>query len=157
MANRLIRLRQVSSGTDTPDSGDGRTQKISYTINGLTDGAGLCIDSSENIYICDAANHVIFKFRRGDSQSYIFAGTYGVAGSADGHAGAASFNKPTGITCDARGFLYVVDTGNSLVRRVDDNANVFTVASIPAEGIGDEPGGITIDAGGDIFMIENTP
>ena len=156
MANRLVRLRQVSDSTNTPDAGDGSEQIVPLPVTGLTDGAGLCIDHSENIYICDAEQHVIFRVKRGQA-SKIFAGTYGVSGSADGQAGAASFNKPTGITCDARGFLYVVDTGNALVRRIDDNANVFTVASIPVEGSGDEPGGIAVSAGGDIFMIDNTP
>lgn len=157
MANRLLRVRQVSTSTSTPDAGDGRAQFVPYTITGMTDGAGLCIDLSENIYICDADNHVIFRFRRGDSSSKIFAGTYGVSGSDDGQAGDAKFNKPTAIACDKRGFLYVVDTGNSLIRRIDDNANVFTVAAIPAEAAGDEPGGIVVDAGGDIFIIDNTP
>jgi len=157
MANRLLRIRQVSGSTSTPDAGNGRLQLVPYTITGMTDGAGLCIDQSENIYICDADNHVVFRFRRGDSSSKIFAGTFGVSGSSDGQAGAATFNKPTGIACDRRGFLYVMDTGNALIRRIDDNANVFTVASIPVEAVGDEPGGIVVDDGGDIFIIDNTP
>ena len=45
------------------------------------------------------------------------AGTYSVAGSADGNGTAARFNGPRGITTD--GFLlYVSDTGNNTVRTV---------------------------------------
>ena len=98
MANRLVRIRQVSTGTDTPDSGDARVQISNYPVNGLVDGAGLCVDASENIYICDADKHVIFRIRRGGA-SKIFAGTYGVSGDDDGQAGAAKFDTPTGITC----------------------------------------------------------
>lgn len=154
MANRLVRLRQVSAATNTPDAGF-LSQIMPIPVTGMTDGAGICIDRSENIYICDADNHVIFRVQK-HGNSKIFAGTYGVSGNSDGQAGSASFNKPTAIACDPRGFLYVVDTGNALIRRIDDNANVTTVASIPAEGAGDEPGGITVDAGGDIFLIDNT-
>lgn len=156
MANRLVRIRQVSSGTSTPDAGDGRAQTVVHPVTGMTDGAGICVDRSENIYICDADQHVIFRVRRGEA-SKIFAGTYGVSGSDDGQAGSATFNKPTAIACDPRGFLYVVDTGNALIRRIDDNANVYTVAAIPAEALGDEPGGIAVDSGGNIFLIDNTP
>lgn len=153
-ANRLVRLRQVSTATNTPDSGSGRVQIHPFPVTGMTDGAGLCIDKGGVIYICDAENHVIFRVKRGQT-SKIFAGSYGSSGSNDGQAGNAKFNKPTGIACDPRGFLYVVDTGNNLIRRIDDNANVFTVASIPAE-MSDYVGGIAVDDGGDIFLIDNT-
>lgn len=156
MANRLVRIRPVSSGTSTPEAGAGRDQIVPIPVTGLTDGAGLCVDASQHIYICDADNHVIFRIRRGET-SKIFAGTYGVSGSTDGQAGSAKFNKPTAIACDNRGFLYVLDTGNALVRRIDDNANVYTVAAIPAEGVGDEPGGIAVDDSGNIYIIDNTP
>lgn len=155
MPNRLVRIRQVSTATSTPDAGDGRDQIVQHPVTGMTDGAGLCIDKSGRIYICDSDNHVIFRVRRGQP-SKIFAGTYGVTGSDDGQAGAATFNRPTGIACDPRGFLYVVDSGNSLIRRIDDNANVFTVAAIPPELGGDDVGGIAVDEGGDIFLIDNT-
>jgi sugar lactone lactonase YvrE len=128
---------------------------VSIPVNGLTDGAGIAIDESEHIYIADADQHVIFQIRRGGA-SKIFAGAYGTSGNADGQGGNARFNKPTQMTVDRRGTLWVVDTGNGLIRRVDENANVYTVAQIPAEVSGDEIGGITVDASENIFLIDNT-
>lgn len=156
MANKLIKLRPVSASTDTPDAGPGSAQQVEIPVTGLTDGMGIAIDRSENIYIADSDNHVIFRVRRG-AASKIFAGTYGVTGSADGQAGAASFNSPTHIAVDMRGTLWVVDSGNNLIRRIDENANVYTVAAIPAEVGGDRVGGITVDASESIFLIDNTP
>lgn len=155
MANRLVRLRQVSSATSTPDAGAGVAQFNNIPVTGMVDGAGICVDLSGNIYICEPDNHVIFRVKQGQV-SKIFAGAYGTSGNADGQAGSARFNTPTQIACDARGFLYVVDSGNNLIRRIDDNANVYTVAAIPAEVVGDEIGGIAVDASGTIYLIDNT-
>ena len=154
MANRLVRIRQVSTATSTPDAGAGMVQINPMTVTGLTDGSGLCVDKSGSVYVCDSSKHVIYRIRPGGA-SKIFAGTYGVSGSTDGAAGAAKFNGPTGIACDSRGFLFVMDSGNALIRRIDDNANVYTVAKVPALG-SDEPGGIAVNDSGDIFIIDNT-
>lgn len=152
MANRLVRLTPVSAATSTPDAGASFNQVNTLPINGLTNGSGVCIDHSETLYVSDATKHVIYKYRKGDSVSHIFAGAYGTSGLADGQAGAARFNAPAGLAVDASGNVYVVDTGNSRIRKIDQNGNVFTVAAIPAGGTG--PGGIAIDATGNIYYMD---
>lgn len=155
MANRLVRLTPVSSGTSTPDAGAAFNQINTQPISGLADGAGVCIDKSESIYVTDYTKHVIYRYRKGDSASKIFAGAYGVSGNADGAYSTARFNQPAAICVDNSGNLYVVDAGNALIRRIDQNANVFTVASIPAAA--GFIGGITVDASGNIYYIDSTP
>lgn len=157
MANKLIKLRPVSAATNTPDAGVGRTQKQNISITGLSDGAGVAIDVSENIFVSDADRHVIFKIRKGSSTSIVYAGTLDASGNVDGQGSVARFNTPKSIAVDARGTLWVIDSGNNIIRRIDDNANVYTVAAIPAEGGGDVPGQIAVDASGTIFLIDNTP
>lgn len=152
MANRLVRLTPVSSTTNTPDAGAAFNQVNTMPINGLTNGSGICIDKSEYIYVSDSAKHVIYRYRKGDSVSHIFAGTYGSAGLADGQAGAAKFSAPAGLAVDNSGNVYVVDTGNSRIRKIDQNANVFTVAAIPAGSTG--PGNIIVDASGYIYYMD---
>lgn len=153
MANRLVRLRPVSTATSTPDAGDGSAQIIHIPINGLADGAGIAA-RGEIVYITDYSKHVIYRYKKGDSASTIFAGSYGVSGSADGQAGSASFNQPAAIAVDNSGILWVVDAGNALIRRIDGNANVKTVASIPAKG-SDQIGSITVDESGTIYFIDS--
>lgn len=156
MGNRLIKLRAVSAATNTPEAGAGAAQMVNIPVNGLVDGAGIAVDASENIFISDYDKHVIYKYRRGDSQSRIIAGAYGVSGSTDGQAAAARFNNPSYIAVDRRGNVWVVDSGNNLIRKIDDNGNVFTVAAIPAEVGGNQVGGICIDGGENIYLIDST-
>jgi DNA-binding beta-propeller fold protein YncE len=154
MANRLVRLRQISGATSTPDAGTWATQKVYVNINGLVDGRGVAMDASGTIYVSDFDQHVIYKYRKGDTSSKILAGTYGVSGLVDGQAGGARFNKPAALACDKRGFIYVVDSGNDRIRKIDENGNVYTIAAIPAEVVSDEIGGLVVD-GDEIFFIDN--
>jgi len=154
MANRLVRLTPVSITTSTPDAGAAFNQINVQPILGLTDGAGVCIDRAENLYVTDFTQHVIYKLQRGSSTSRIFVGAYGVSGLADGQGSDARFNAPAGIAVDNAGFLYVVDSGNARIRKVTPNGNVYTVAAIPpAFG---EVGDITVDASGNIYYIDST-
>lgn len=155
MANRLVRITPVTAATSTPDAGNAFNKINVQPITGLADGAGVCVDMSENIYVTDYTKHVIYRYRRGDSASKIFAGAYNQSGSADGAYSVARFNQPSAICCDKSGNLYVVDAGNALIRRIDQNANVYTVASIPAAS--GQPGDIAVDASGNIFYIDSTP
>lgn len=156
MANKLVKLRPISGATNTPDAGTASAQKISITINGMTDGAGVAV-IGDSVYMTDYDNHVIYRYRNGDTHSNIFAGAYGTSGLTDGQAGAARFNKPAALAVDLRGNLWVVDSGNARVRRIDENANVYTVAAIAAEAGGDFVGGIAVDASGNIYYIDSTP
>lgn len=58
---------------------------------------------------------------------YTLAGT-GTAGSADGASRRASFDRPTGLAADEEGNLYVADTNNGLIRRIDKKGVVTTYA-----------------------------
>jgi DNA-binding beta-propeller fold protein YncE len=155
MSNKLVRVRQVSIGTDTSEVDFSGQQQI-QTILGLTDGAGIAVDASRHVYVADPDQHVIFRYREGMT-SQIWAGATNQSGDADGQGSEARFNNPTYLAVDRTGFLYVVDSGNGLIRRIDQNANVFTVAAIPAVGGGDQIGGIAIDDSGNIYIVDNTP
>jgi DNA-binding beta-propeller fold protein YncE len=56
------------------------------------------------------------------------AGTAGMSGSADDTGAAARFNLPAGVAVDGDGNVYVVDTGNGIIRKVTPSGNTKTVA-----------------------------
>ncbi|MBQ9459846.1 MAG: S-layer homology domain-containing protein [Oscillospiraceae bacterium] len=58
------------------------------------------------------------------------------AGNTDGKAQDALFNRPTGLALDNEGNLYVADTGNGAIRRIDKSGAVSTVARELAEPTG---------------------
>ena len=95
-------------------SGDGSLA----TLATLNAPAGLTIDSTGNLYICDADNHVI---RRVDTlgiiSTIVGVGTQGFAGDL-GLATAAMLNTPFDIAVDKLGSLYIADANEQRVRKV---------------------------------------
>jgi hypothetical protein len=58
----------------------------------------------------------------------------GTQGFADGPAGTARFDEPSAIALDAEGRLYVADTGNKRLRRLDARAASPTVETLAGSG-----------------------
>lgn len=61
----------------------------------------------------------------------------GVAAFADGAGPAARFNKPTGLTIDAEGNLYVADQDNNRIRKILPDGTTSTLAGAAASGMVD--------------------
>jgi sugar lactone lactonase YvrE len=127
--NRAIRAISPSGGVTTLF--DGRTERM--------EPAGLALDPAGDLLVADTANHVIWKVAKG-GPAEIFAGVRGSAGARDGTTGSALFNRPAGIALDAAGRVYVADSGNHTIRRIE-RAEVSTIA-----GRGGMPGAVDGDA-----------
>ncbi len=88
------------------------------------------------------------------------AGRAGTAGASDGQGRLAHFDQPTGIAVAPNGDLFVTDRNNHTVRKITPPNVVTTVAGLPgadgsADGVGaaarfSSPGGVAIDAAGDV-------
>jgi hypothetical protein len=114
--------------------------------SGSTDGSyalfnsprGICRDVLGNLYIADTGNHTIRKISALGVVTTL-AGSPGAQGSADGVGGYARFNSPSGICLiDSSSTLYVTDTGNHTIRKIDiATGNVTTYAGAAnSPGIG---------------------
>jgi len=87
----------------------------SATFNSPTD---VRIDAAGNLYIVDSSNNRIRKVNVGGTISTIVGdGNYGYAGDG-GLASLAQFAGPTAIALDASGNLFIADTGNNVIRKI---------------------------------------
>jgi sugar lactone lactonase YvrE len=143
---------------------------------GLGGPAGVAGDTAGNIYTTDKTAHVIRKIAAGGGASagagLVIAGRLDSAGADDGSGTAARFNAPAGVAWaagagpSAAGILYIADTGNHVIRKVDldDGARVTTLAGnagVPgwADGAGDDvlfdrPEGIIADIDGTLYIAD---
>ncbi len=97
----------------------------------LNTPAGLAVDGSGNLYVADSRNHRIRRVSRNDLIIRTIAGSGGPGGGFSGDGGLAvnaQLNRPSGLAIDNFGTLYIADSGNSRIRRVDPNGIITTVA-----------------------------
>lgn len=113
-----FRIRKLDSqGNSALFAGDG--------TNGFRDGSGATVEVSSplglwfdggKLYVADGGNHRVRVIDGGGNSSTI-AGR-ATPGDGDGPNTMATFNRPSSLTIDALGDLYVLDSGSGLVRRV---------------------------------------
>ena len=96
-----------------------------------------------NLFVADSLNHVIRKIDVYGEVSTV-AGVPGRSGYADGNVGVSLFNSPMGIAVNRDGVIFVSDTGNHLVRKIEDGY-VTTIAGrlvFPSDIDWENPGGV---------------
>jgi len=87
-------------------------------------------------------------------------------GAIDGNGAKASFRAPFDVTVDSKGFIYVADHGNNLIREISPTYDVTTLAGNNGSALGingqgtaasfDYPTGILVDASGNMYVADNT-
>jgi sugar lactone lactonase YvrE len=119
------------------------------------------VDDSGNLFLTD--NNLIRKIDPLGNPS-IVAGS-GDPGFADGLGKRAAFAYPAGVAVDRRGNLFVADTGNHRIRKIDPDGQVTTLAGNGqpgyADGIGTAaqfhfPLGVTIDEEGNVYVADRS-
>ena len=140
---------------------------ISTLASGLTAPEGVSIDSSGNAFVTDTTHNKILKITSGGKVS-TFAGT-GTAGfTGEGAAAtAAELSHPEGVFVSGSGDVWISDTGNSRVRKVDHSSgNIDTVAGGAASGTpcanGSAtaltlflPAGLSMDSHGNLLIADS--
>ena len=81
----------------------------------------------DGFLVSDTGNHVLRYLNMDKERVYTAAGT-GRAGLRDDTGEKASFDSPTGLAVDNEGTVYIADTGNNVIRCMDEDGNVTTYA-----------------------------
>jgi Abnormal spindle-like microcephaly-assoc'd, ASPM-SPD-2-Hydin/Galactose oxidase, central domain/NHL repeat len=102
---------------------------------------GIASDTNGNLYIADTYNSVIRYINANTLIVSTFAGTGQLGNSGDGGPAAdATMQYPFGVTLDGQGNVYIADTVNAVIRKVDANNTISTI-------IGNYTWGFTGDGG----------
>lgn len=79
------------------------------------------------LLVADTGNNMIRLIK--NASVYTFAGLKS-GGYMDGSRETALFSSPGGLAYDTKGNVYIADTGNHVIRKVDKNGEVTTVAGV---------------------------
>jgi hypothetical protein len=132
--NHRIRKITAATGIITTIAGTG-TQGFSGDSGLATSAAidsptGLVLDAQNNLYLADTHNHCIRKITAATGIITTIAGTGAPGFSGDtAIATTANLALPHGLTIDANGNLYLADTANHRIRRIDATTGIITTAA----------------------------
>ena len=141
----ITRVAGLASGELPGYSGDGSAA----TVARLNYPEGVAVDAAGSAYIADTFNHVIRKVGPDGSIATVAGkGVPGYAGDG-GPAALALLDSPTGVVADGNGSLFIADSGNGAIRRVDLGGAMRTIAVQLSA-----PTGIAMDASGNLYVAD---
>jgi sugar lactone lactonase YvrE len=107
-------------------SPSGNVTTLAGTLEGSSDGvgtaaqfngpSGVAVDSNGIVYVADSGNHIIRMISPSGNVT-TFAGS--TQGSSDGVGTEAQFSGPYGVAVDSKGTIYVADTSNHKIRKIE--------------------------------------
>ena len=142
------------------DGGASTSAKINFPYQ-------ITVDASDNVYFADYSNNRIRKIdTNGTITTVAGTGTAGYDGDGN-QATSAKINYALGVTVDASGNLYIADSGNNVIRKVDTNGNISTLAGSTDgssgynEGSGSEakfnyPSTLATDSKGNVYVTDSS-
>ncbi len=163
------RIRKIStSGIITTIAGTGTAgyngDSIAATTAMINAPNDVTTDRFGNVYVCDASNNRIRKIDRYGMITTV-AGSSGSGFHGDGgQATAATLTLPAGIYIDKTGNMFISDSYNNRVRKVDTSGIITTYAGGAGGACGDsimatascflQATGITGDSCGNIYLSD---
>jgi uncharacterized protein (TIGR03437 family) len=152
-SNRIRRITTdgmitTFAGTGTRNfSGDGNLARFAS----FDSPAAVLPDRFGNLYVSDTNNNRIRRISP-DGNIVTIAGSSQIAGFGGDNSLAvfAQLNKPTALAFDRNGSLYIADTGNNRIRRLDKYGYISSLPIVDLRG----PRGIAVDADDSVFISD---
>ena len=130
----------------------------------LSNPAGVAVDAAGNLFIADAGNGFIRKVDTNGVITTVAGGGNDYPGNGEA-ATNVSLSLPSGVAVDAAGNLLIADTYDGLIRRVDHQGIITTVAGNGTWGYSGDggpatnaslncPGGVAVDAAGNLYIAD---
>jgi len=149
--------------TSPPIGNDGFEDPFALAV------AGNGVYGGGPIFIADDEACVIWVIAADQENFTRFAGNYTCGYSGDGGAAtSAELNNPEDVALDGAGNVYIADFENSLVRKVDVNGTITTVAGNVEGGSGfsgdggpatvaqlNHPDGVALDTAGNLYIADS--
>ncbi|HEX4946031.1 MAG TPA: SMP-30/gluconolactonase/LRE family protein [Blastocatellia bacterium] len=88
----------------------------------------LAVAPDGSLIVANTGAHTIVKVDPDKGQVNVIAGAPNVSGNADGKASEAKFNAPIGVAVDQQGVIYIADTYNDRIRKIERDGLVKTLA-----------------------------
>jgi sugar lactone lactonase YvrE len=108
---------------------DPGTTSLVSTPSATSNAQGVAFDGVGNAYIADTGNNRVLFYSAATSATTVFAGTGASGYSGDTHlATAATLNGPKAVTIGTDGAVYIADTGNNVIRKVNAAGIITTFA-----------------------------
>ena len=127
----------------------------------LSGPAGVAADRSGNLWIADFDGQRVRKVTLdGIISTAAGTGTAGYQG-----ATGTQLNQPAAVAADALGNVYIADSGNHMIRRLDVSGQLSTLAGkgvrgyagdggVAAQALLDTPKGVAVDGDGNIYVAD---
>lgn len=163
------RIRKVdANGVITTVTGSGSVPGFSgdggaATSARLNSCYGVALDGMGNLFIADSGNN---RIRKVDANGIISTVAGGGASFGDGGAATnAQLHNPYGVAVDTNGNLFIADTYNNRIRKVDINGVITTVAGKSSAGFSGDggmatnaslyyPQSVALDGAGNLFIAD---
>lgn len=132
----------------------------------LNEPHGVALDSTGNLYVADSLNNVIREVRKdGTIDTVVGTGQRGNSGDG-GSPRSATLFAPFGVAISPDGSLFIADTNNNRVRRIDHGGNIVAFAGTGRAAFGGDggpaaaadlnlPTGVAFDSAGNVYIADS--